>query len=174
MTHRHLKQLLIPQALAMLLPVLSALPPASATSAPAKTAAPEFPAELKPLLAALQRARYTVTLAKPPQQGAYGLTDSRKRRIWIAPISIDLGIVRATLIHEAVHAAQGCPRGRLKPIGWQVDLDHKIEREISGLLYRGYPRGSFAVEREAFAMQSHPRAIPLLISALDQRCRSPR
>lgn len=154
-----------------LLALLMWLPLAVPAAARAKTAAPAFPAELQPLLAALKRARYEVKLEQPPQQGAYGMTDSRKRRIWIAPISIDLGIVRATLIHEAVHAAQGCPRGKLKPIGWSVDLDHKIEREISGLLYRGYPRGSFEVEREAFSMQSHPRAIAMLIAALNQRCR---
>jgi len=161
MKRRHTPQRLLP-------PLLPLLHPAGAC---AKTAAPAFPAELQPLLAALKRARYEVKLEQPPQQGAYGLTDSRKRRIWIAPISIELGIVRATLIHEAVHAAQGCPKGRLKPIGWSVDLERTIELEISGLLYRGYPRGSFEIEREAFSMQSHPRAIPMLITALEQRCR---
>ena len=158
--------------LTLLLHALIALVPLAATATTAPTAAvPIFPAELNPLLAALKRARYAVMLERPPQEGAYGLTDARRRRIWIAPISIELGIVRATLIHEAVHAAQGCPKGRFKPIGWSVELDHKIAMEISGLLYRGYPRGSFEVEREAFAMQSHPRAIPMLIAALDQRCR---
>ena len=92
-------------------------------------------------------------------------------RLALLEISIELGLVRAALIHEAVHAAQGCPKGRLKPIGWKVDLDRSIELEISGLLYRGYPRGSFEVEREAFSMQSHPRAIPMLVTALERRCR---
>ena len=153
-----LTRLLLLLVLQMSLPVAHAAPPA-------------IPAELQPLLDALRRARYRVIFEKPPLQGAYGLTDTRKRHIWIAPISIELGIMRATLIHEAVHAAQGCPKGRLKPIGWSIDLEHKIEREISGLLYMNYRTVSFEVEREAFSMQSHPRAIPMLIAALDQRCR---
>jgi hypothetical protein len=171
MKRRHTPQRLLPLLLPLLLPMLMWLPLKAPHPALARSAVPTFPADLQPLLAALKRARYEVRLEKPPQQGAYGLTDSRKRRIWIAPISIELGIVRATLIHEAVHAAQGCPKGRLKPIGWSVDLERTIELEISGLLYRGYPRGSFEIEREAFSMQSHPRAIPMLITALEQRCR---
>ena len=157
--------------LPLLLPLLMGLPLQAPLAALASSAVPKFPAELQPLLAALKRARYEVRLEQPPQQGAYGLTDTRTRRIWIAPISIELGLVRAALIHEAVHAAQGCPKGRLKPIGWKVDLDRRIELEISGLLWRGYPRGSFEVEREAFSMQSHPRAIPMLVTALKRRCR---
>ncbi|TCD59238.1 hypothetical protein CWE17_00015 [Synechococcus sp. BS56D] len=133
---------------------------------------PFFPAELKPLLAALQRAGYVVTLEAPSARGAYGLTDTRQRRIWIAPLSIDMGIVRATLIHEAVHAAQSCPDGRPKTIGWVWQQQPMVEKEINGLLYRGYPRDRFAIEREAFRMQSHPRAIELVTAALDQRCRS--
>lgn len=133
---------------------------------------PVFPAELKPLLAALQRAGYVVKLEAPSVRGAYGLTDTRQRRIWIAPLSIDMGIVRATLIHEAVHAAQGCPDGRQTPIGWAWQLQPRLEQDINALLYRGYPRDSFAIEREAFRMQSHPRAIALVAAALDQRCRS--
>jgi len=157
--------------LTLLLPLLMGLPLQAPLAALASSAGPKFPAELQPLLAALQRARYEVRLEQPSQQGAYGLTDTRTRRISIAPISIELGLVRAALIHEAVHAAQGCPQGRLKPIGWKVDLDRSIALEISGLLYRGYPRGSFEVEREAFSMQSHPKAIPMLVTALERRCR---
>jgi hypothetical protein len=162
----------VPQRLLpLLLPMLMGLPLMAPLAALASSAVAKFPAELQPLVAALKRARYEVRLEQPPQQGAYGLTDTRQRRIWIAPISIELGLVRAALIHEAVHAAQGCPKGQLKPIGWSVELDRRIELEISGLLYRGYPRGRFEVEREAFSMQSHPRAIEMLITALDQRCR---
>ena len=139
----------------------------SAAAAPSTTG---FPADLKPLLAALRRSGYVVKLEKPPLTGAYGLTDSRNRRIWIAPITIDLGILRTTLIHEAVHAAQGCPRGILRPIGFNVNLDYKIEREISGLLYRRYPHATFELEREAFSMQSNSEAVPMLIAALHKRC----
>lgn len=138
-----------------------------ATTAPR----PEWPQELRPLLQALQRARYSVMLKPPPIKGAYGLTDSRKRHIWIAPITHELGILKATLIHEAVHAAQGCPKGEQLPIGWPLQLQPNVDQTIRGLLYQGYPRKSYDIEREAFGMQSHPRAIPLVIAALDQRCR---
>lgn len=136
-----------------------------------QTQARSFPSDLQPLLSALQRAKYTVLLAPPPIPGAYGATDSRRKRIWVAPISIDLGIVRQTLIHEAVHAAQSCPTGKLTPLGIDVPLSYKIDREISGLLYRGYAHSKFEVEREAFALQGQAGAPALLIRQLDQRCR---
>ena len=132
---------------------------------------PRFPDELQPLLLALKKARFRVLLEPPPIQGAYGATDGRRKTIWIAPISIDLGIVRQTLIHEAVHAVQSCPNGKLKPLGLEVPVSYKIDREISGLLYRGYAHSKFEIEREAFAMQGQPDAPGFLIRALAQRCR---
>jgi hypothetical protein len=130
-----------------------------------------LPADLQPLVRALEKARYAVFLAPPPIPGAYGATDPNRRLIWLAPITLDLGIARQTLIHEAVHAAQACPKGKLRAIGWQVPLEATVEREISGLLYRGYAHGKHEVEREAFAMQGQPQAIGKVISALRQRCR---
>jgi hypothetical protein len=46
-----------------------------------------------------------------------------------------------------------------------------VDREISGLLYRGYAHSKHEVEREAFAMQGQPQAISQVIAALRQRCR---
>ncbi|NBW05705.1 MAG: hypothetical protein EBR92_07300 [Alphaproteobacteria bacterium] len=130
-----------------------------------------FPAELQPLLQALRRARYQVLLAKPLIPGAYGATDPRKRTLWIAPITADLGILRQTLIHEATHAAQACPDGNVKPIGWPLTMPHAVDREVHGILYRGYPRYRFDVEREAFAVQAQPNGMQLVMAALNSRCR---
>lgn len=129
-----------------------------------------LPVDLQPLVRALEKARYAVFLAPPPIPGAYGATDPKRRLIWLAPITLDLGIARQTLVHEAVHAAQACPKGRLRAIGWQVPVLPTVDREISGLLYRGYAHGKHEVEREAFAMQGQPQAIGMVIAALRQRC----
>jgi len=129
------------------------------------------PPELQPLLRALERARYAVFWAPPPIPGAYGATDVKRRMIWVSPLTIDLGIARQVLLHEAVHAAQGCPRGRLAPLGWRLQPDPVVEREISGLLYRGYAHSKHEVEREAFFAQGHPKAMGMVLQALRQRCR---
>lgn len=149
-----------------------AVAPASAGSPARTNPSSGFPAELEPLLRALRRARYTVLLAKPLITGAYGATDVRKRMLWIAPITAELGILRQTLIHEAAHAAQGCPDGRIKPIGWDLAMPRAVDREVHGILYRGYPRNRFDVEREAFAVQGQPNGMQLVIAALNSRCRS--
>ena len=130
-----------------------------------------FPAELRPLVQALQKAGYRVLLAKPPVPGAYGATNARRRQVWLAPITIELGIARQALIHEAVHAAQGCPKGKLRPIGWSLAMLNPVDREVAGVLYRNYPHGQHDVEREAFAMQGDPRAVALITAALQERCR---
>ena len=134
-------------------------------------AAPQWPAEWLPLVKALQQAGYQVSFEKPPIQGAYGATNSRKKIIWVAPIAVDLGIGRQTLIHEAVHGAQGCPTGKLETIGWTTEMVNAVDREVAGILYRNYAHAKFDVEREAFAMQGNPKAFPLIIAALKERCR---
>ena len=134
-------------------------------------AAPQWPADWLPLVKALQQAGYQVRFEKPPIQGAYGATNSRKKIIWVAPISVDLGIGRQTLIHEAVHGAQGCPTGKLQTIGWKTEMVNAVDREVAGILYRNYAHAKFDVEREAFAMQGNPKAFPLIIAALRERCR---
>ena len=133
-------------------------------------AAPQWPADWLPLVKALQQAAYQVRFEKPPIQGAYGATNARKKIIWVAPISVDLGIGRQTLIHEAVHGAQGCRTGKLETIGWPTSMVNAVDREVAGILYRNYAHAKFDVEREAFAMQGNPKAFPLIIAALKERC----
>jgi len=129
-----------------------------------------FPADLVPLVNVLREVGYTVHFSKPPLAGAYGVTDARKKKIWLAPISVDMGIARQALIHEAVHAAQACPNGKYEPIGWIVSLPKSVEVKIKGILYKNYRRKNFDIEKEAFYMQSHPNAFKEVVRALRQRC----
>lgn len=130
----------------------------------------KIPASFTPLVRALRQAGYQFRFETPPIAGAYGATDSRKKIVWVAPISVDMGIARQTLIHEAVHAAQACPTGQYELIGWSITLPNAVDRSIEGILYRSYSRKRFPVEREAFFMQSHPKAFPMIIAALNDRC----
>jgi len=116
------------------------------------TAGWAWPADLQPLLAALRRHRFSVQLAPPPRRGVYGMFDAARRTLWVAPITGELGIARQTLLHEAAHAAQSCPDGVLRPVGWRLPLNPLIERE-------------------AFAVQGQAKAVALIVRALDQRCR---
>ena len=129
-----------------------------------------IPADLVPLVNVLRDVGYSFHFSKPPLAGAYGATDARKKKIWLAPISVDMGIARQVLIHEAVHAAQACPSGTYEPIGWTVSLPKSVEVKIKGILYKSYRRKNFAAEKEAFYMQSHPQAFMEISKALRQRC----
>ena len=84
---------------------------------------------------------------------------------------MQLGIARQTLLHEAAHAAQSCPDGVLRPIGWRLPLSPLIEREISAITLNHYGSNTRLLEREAFALQGQADAVALIVRALDQRCR---
>ena len=141
-----------------------------ATAKDENNQAEQVPQNLIPLVQILREAGYKVNFSKPPIPGAYGATNARKKKIWIAPISVDMGIARQTLIHEAVHAAQGCPNGKYEPIGWNVSIPKNVETTIKQILYQKYARKDHAIEREAFYMQSHPQALKEISNALKQRC----
>ena len=130
----------------------------------------QFPQNLMPIVQILRNAGYRVYFSKPPVSGAYGATNARKKKIWIAPISVDMGIARQTLIHEAVHAAQGCPNGKYEPIGWNVSIPKNVEIKIKQILYQRYSRKDYVIEKEAFYMQSQPEALKKISEALKQRC----
>ena len=141
-----------------------------ATAKDKNNQAKQFPQNLIPLVQILRDAGYKVNFSKPPIPGAYGATNARKKKIWIAPISVDMGIARQTLIHEAVHAAQGCPNGKYEPIGWNVSIPKNVETAIKQILYQKYARKDYAVEKEAFYMQNHTEAFKKISAALKQRC----
>lgn len=100
----------------------------------------------------------------------YGEFDSKSRTIWIAPVTIPLEIVRPAFIHEAVHAAQSCPRGKLTLLGIKASVLPVVDQEIKGILTTRYDHANRALEREAFVLQSQPNAVDILIKTLRYRC----
>jgi hypothetical protein len=150
---------------------LSPATPVSAQLAPAPSLLTLLPAELRPLARDLQRYGFQLRLAPPPAAGAYGQYVPASRSLWVAPIAFDLGIGRPTFLHEAVHAVQSCPGGRLTPIGWKLRLKPVVSQEIGGILTTRYHHGNRLLEQEAFGLQGQPDAVARISAALHARCR---
>lgn len=129
-----------------------------------------LPADLQPLIQALHTKGFKVLIALPPVRGSYGLFQSKNKTLWISPVTFPLGIARQTFLHEAVHAIQSCPSGRLTPVGWQVSLNPVVEREISAILLKSYHHTNRALEQEAFFLQGQKNAPSMLMKALKKRC----
>ena len=130
-----------------------------------------LPVELRALARDLQRHGFQLRLAPPPAPQAYGQYVPSSRTLWVAPIAFELGIGRQTFLHEAVHAVQSCPSGRLTPIGWTLPLTPVVRQEIGGILTNQYHHGSRLLEQEAFALQGQADAMARLSAALKARCR---
>ena len=130
----------------------------------------EVPADLKELGNALNQAGFKVLFEQPPRKDSYGLINTRRKTIWIAPITVEMGIFRTTYIHEAVHAAQSCPTGKLTPIGWDLKVDPAVALAVKSILYRNYKPALFDIEREAFLMQGQPNAVEQVVDSLQKRC----
>ena len=132
-------------------------------------ALPASAADLKQLQRSLLRHGFTIEERQPPGN-AYGRFIPAEKRLEISPLVRELGITRAVLLHEAVHAAQSCPNGALSMIGVQRGVDPAVESQIRYVLRTHYKRHRIALEREAFVIQSQPDAEQLIITALNQRC----
>ena len=141
----------------------------SATSLDAQPLS-RLPATLQPLVQGLQSKGFTIRIALPPVQRSYGLFQSQSKTLWLSPLTFPLGIARQTFLHEAVHAVQSCPTGRLTPIGWRLKVSPVVEREIGGILMQSYHHSNRVLEREAFFMQGQPDAVAQVIAALHERC----
>ena len=128
---------------------------------------------VRDLLRTLERYGFQVIQQQPPGQNAYGQFLPNQKRLLIAPITHDLGIARHVLLHEAVHAAQSCPDGRLRLLGLKLKAAPAVSNRIRYLLNNHYSQGSRALEQEAFLIQSQPNAEALIIQALRQRCQEP-
>ena len=126
--------------------------------------------DLQNLVKALRSINYNVRFEKTPIPGKYGLTDAKNKTIWVAPITIEMGIFRKTLIHEAVHAVQSCQSGKFMPIGWELSVSPVIEQSIKSNLYLNYPRKSHIIEKEAFLMQAQEKPIPMILETIKTRC----
>jgi len=130
----------------------------------------DFPPDLTTLLRAIQRHGVEVRFAHPPRAGAYGLYESGPRRLWVAPVTEPLGILRQTFIHEAVHAVQACPDGRVSLLGVKSVVTPVVAQSIQALLYTSYSHGATSVEREAFEIQGRADALQLLLGQIKKRC----
>ena len=163
---------LLPQALALAWAGLVTTQVAASPSwAGSQDRQGQLPAQVQPLARELQAHGFQIRLAPPPKRGAYGLFESKSKTLWIAPVTIPLGIARQTFLHEAVHAIQSCPSGSLTPLGVSGPLNPVVEREISAILLRNYHHTNRLLEREAFLMQAQPDAVPRLQALLKRRCR---
>ena len=129
-----------------------------------------LPDDLLPLRAELIRHGFTVRLEPPPQSAVYGVFNSKLRTIWIAPVTIPLGIFRTTFLHETVHAAQSCSAARPTLLGTKASVLPVVNQEINYILSSRYDNFNRALEREAFLLQSQPDAVAILMRALRSRC----
>ena len=133
-----------------------------------------LPANLQPLVKALQNHGFKIRIELPPVRSSYGLYQSKQRTIWVSPLAFELGIGRQTFLHEAVHALQSCPDGVMKPLGWRFSTPAIVMAEINRRLQSDYPMKSRAIEKEAFAIQGLPDAEKKLIKVLRERCHRSR
>ena len=130
---------------------------------------PASAADLEQLQRSLLHHGFTIDVRQPPGQ-AYGRFIPTEKRLEISPLVRELGITRAVLLHEAVHAAQSCPNGALSLIGVQRKVDPAVSSRIRYILRNHYKANTTALEQEAFVIQSQPDAEQLIITALNQRC----
>ncbi len=140
------------------------------TAIPSRAEEIDLVKDLNELRLSLIEAGFKIRFEKPPMQGTYGLINIKKKVIWIAPITQQMGIFRATFLHEAIHAAQTCRTGSLQPIGWMPDVDEVVKIAIESILYRNYESEKFEIEREAFLMQGQPDAVPKIRRELKDHC----
>ena len=101
------------------------------------------------------------------------LHDPAQKLIQISPIVNELGITWQVLLHEAVHAAQSCPKGKLTLLGIKRKADPAVESRIQYLLSHHYLQEHMALEKEAFLIQGQDDAEALVIKALKERCQRP-
>ena len=129
-------------------------------------------ADLTTLQQVLLRHGFRIEVRQPPGR-AYGRFIPSRKLLEISPLVRDLGITRPVLLHEAVHAAQSCPEGRLTPLKLQRQSSPVVESRIRYLLSHHYSQEHQLLEQEAFRLQSQPDAEALIIAALNQRCPRP-
>lgn len=137
--------------------------------------------EFSNLKAQLESYGFEVNIALPPEfnppqqkpglrrinRKPYGVLHSPSKSIWINPIVFELGIARATLIHEAVHAAQYCAgKGNLTTL--KLDLQPIPQSLPFFKRYLNLQRQD--LEREAYTVQTQVNSYELATSLLEQHC----
>ena len=130
-------------------------------------------ATINALLQTLQRHGFRIEQRHPPNRTAYGQFIAARKLLLISPLATELGVARAVLLHEAVHAAQSCPSGQLRPLGLTLSAAPAVESRIRYLLTHHYAQSQVVLEEEAFQVQAQPNAVALIIDALNRRCQGP-
>ena len=130
-------------------------------------------ATIDALLQTLQRHGFRIEQRHPPNRTAYGQFIAARKLLLISPLATELGVAQAVLLHEAVHAAQSCPSGQLRPLGLTLSAAPAVESRIRYLLTHHYAQSQVVLEEEAFQVQAQPNAVALIIDALNRRCQGP-
>jgi hypothetical protein len=115
----------------------------------------------------LENYGFEVRLEASPVRGSYGLLQTASKQIWIDPLVFELGIAKPTLIHEAVHAAQYCAgNGKIMALGLTISPPN-----VARPFFMGYKHGMRRhLEAEAYAVQTHPDGLDMVISLLAKHC----
>lgn len=109
---------------------------------------------------------FRLVLEPPPRRNTYGLFEVKTKTIWVNPVVFSLGNAQATLVHEAVHAAQYCANGHpLYPLGISISKNRQLRPFYTR--YRGIRR---QLEAEAYTIQIHPKKVSQAIALLHQHC----
>ncbi len=122
------------------------------------------------LIKLLNKKGFKIKNELPPIKKAYGLYENSTKTIWISPITNKLGIYKNVLIHEAVHAAQSCPRGFLTKLNIPIKLNSSQEKIIKMKLVNHYNHRNFLLEKEAFSIQTLPNSIETISKEINKRC----
>jgi hypothetical protein len=123
--------------------------------------------ELLKLKKQLESYGFEVRLEASPVRGSYGLLHTESKQIWIDPLVFELGIAKPTLIHEAVHAAQYCAgNGEIQALGLTISPPN-VARPFFMRYQHGMRRH---LEAEAYAVQTHPDGLEMVMSLLAQYC----
>ena len=126
--------------------------------------------DLSNLIKLLNKKGFKIKNELPPIKEAYGLFENSTKTIWISPITNKLGIYKNVLIHEAVHAAQSCPRGFLTKLNFPIKLNSSQEKIIKMKLVNHYNHRNFLLEKEAFSIQTLPNSVEIVSKEINKRC----
>ena len=126
--------------------------------------------EVVNLIKLLNKKGFKIKNELPPKKRAYGLYENSTKTIWISPITKKLGIYKNVLVHEAVHAAQSCPRGFLTKLNIPIKLNSSQEKIIKMKLVNHYNHENFLLEKEAFSIQILPNSVETIIKEINKRC----
>ena len=143
---------------------------------------PKFSSQFRQLKTQLESYGFEVNIAIPanlqlPSQkpdfqrrrarNPYGVLNAADKTIWINPIVFELGNSNSVLIHEAVHAAQLCVgQGRVQTIGLEIEPIKQAQP-----YFKRYANTySQAIEKEAYAVQTHTDSFKLATDLLARHC----